>query len=86
MCVGGGGSSYPQPQRPEFDDSPPVVTGMQTGVENPKDKRKKELTLTLTLQQLKRNYQEVVEVILQNNNKQVEMQLETGQKIWLVLD
>ena len=40
MCVGGGGRSYPQPQRPEFEDSPPVVTGMQTGVENPKDTKK----------------------------------------------
>ena len=40
MCVGGGGRSYPQPQRPEFDDSPPVVTGSQTGVENPKDTNK----------------------------------------------
>ena len=37
MCIGGGGRSYPQPQRPEFEDSPPVVTGSQTGVENPKD-------------------------------------------------
>ena len=41
MCVGGGGGrSYPQPQRPEFEDSPPVVTGSQTGVENPKDTKK----------------------------------------------
>ena len=40
MCVGGGGCSYPQPQRPEFEDSPPVVTGSQTGVENPKDTKK----------------------------------------------
>ncbi len=40
MCIGGGGCSYPQPQRPEFEDSPPVVTGMQTGVENPKDTKK----------------------------------------------
>ena len=40
MCVGGGGRSYPQPQRPEFEDSPPVVTGSQTGVENPKDTKK----------------------------------------------
>ena len=39
MCVGGG-PSYPQPQRPEFEDSPPVVTGIQTGVENPKDTKK----------------------------------------------
>ncbi len=40
MCVGGGSRNYPQPQRPEFEDSPPVVTGMQTGVENPKDTKK----------------------------------------------
>ena len=40
MCIGGGGRSYPQPQRPEFEDSPPVVTGSQTGVENPKDTKK----------------------------------------------
>ena len=40
MCVGGGGRSYPQPQRPEFDDSPPVVTGRQTGIDNPKDTKK----------------------------------------------
>ena len=40
MCVGGGSRSYPQPQRPEFEDSPPVVTGSQTGVENPKDTKK----------------------------------------------
>ena len=40
MCVGGGGRSYPHPQRPEFEDSPPVVTGSQTGVENPKDTKK----------------------------------------------
>ena len=40
MCVGGRGRSYPQPQKPEFDDSPPVVTGRQTGVENPKDTKK----------------------------------------------
>ena len=40
MCVGGGGRSYPQPQRPEYEDSPPVVTGSQTGIENPKDTRR----------------------------------------------
>ena len=32
------GSSQPAaPPKPEFDDSPPVVTGMQTGIENPKN-------------------------------------------------
>ena len=40
MCVGGGRRSYPQPQRPEYEDSPPVVTGSQTGIENPKDTRR----------------------------------------------
>ena len=28
------------PPKPEFDDSPPVVTGMQTGIENPKNTTK----------------------------------------------
>ena len=90
MCIGGGVSSYPQPQKPEFDDSPPVVTGKQTGVENPKDtkkateelkirrKRKKELTLTLTLQQLKKNYQEVEEVLEQR--KKVKEVLDSDQE------
>ena len=40
MCIGGSSRSYPQPQRPEFEDLPPVVTGSQTGVENPKDTKK----------------------------------------------
>ena len=90
MCVGGGGRSYPQPQRPEFEDSPPVVTGSQTGVENPKDtkkateelkirrQKKKELTLTLTLQQLKKDYQEVEEVLEQR--KKVKEVLDSDQE------
>ena len=38
MCFGRS-QSTPIPQR-TFDDSPPVVTGSQTGVENPKDTKK----------------------------------------------
>ena len=38
MCFGSSRSA-PAPQR-TFDDSPPVVTGTQTGIENPKDTKK----------------------------------------------
>jgi len=43
MCFGRS-QSTPVPQR-TFDDSPPVVTGSQTGVENPKDTKKATETL-----------------------------------------
>lgn len=56
MCIGGGGRSYPQPQRPEFEDSPPVVTGMQTGVENPKDTRRATEELRIQRQQREGTY------------------------------
>ena len=36
MCFFGS-SQRTAPPKPEFDDSPPVVTGMQTGIENPKN-------------------------------------------------
>ena len=41
MCIGGS-PSYAVPQRQEaaFKDAPPVVTGLQTGVDNPKDTKK----------------------------------------------
>ncbi len=41
MCIGGS-PSYAVPQRQEaaFKDAPPVVTGSQTGVDNPKDTKK----------------------------------------------
>jgi len=56
MCVGGGGRSYPQPQRPEFDDSPPVVTGSQTGVDNPKDTKKATEELKINRQKKEGTY------------------------------
>ena len=41
MCIGGS-PAYAVPQRQEaaFQDAPPVVTGSQTGVDNPKDTKK----------------------------------------------
>ena len=39
MCFFGG-SQAAAPPKPEFDDAPPVVTGKQTGVDNPIDTKK----------------------------------------------
>ena len=38
MCIGG--RSQAVQQTPTFRDAPPVVTGSQTGVNNPKDTKK----------------------------------------------
>ena len=38
MCIGG--RSQPIQQAPTYRDAPPIVTGSQTGVENPKDTKK----------------------------------------------
>ena len=41
MCFfGGGAKAAPAPKKAEFADSPPVVTGKQTGVDDPKDTKK----------------------------------------------
>jgi len=42
MCFFGGGAAKaaPVPKKAEFEDAPPVVTGKQTGVDNPKDTKK----------------------------------------------
>lgn len=40
MCFFGGGARATTPPKTTFDDSPPVVTGMQTGVDNPVDTAK----------------------------------------------
>jgi len=46
------GSSQPAaPPRPEFDDAPPVVTGSQTGVDNPIDTAKATETLRIERQE-----------------------------------
>ena len=41
MCFfGGGAKAAPVREKPEFKDAPPVVTGKQTGVDDPKDTKK----------------------------------------------
>ena len=41
MCFfGGGAKAAPVREKPEFKDAPPVVTGEQTGVDDPKDTAK----------------------------------------------
>lgn len=40
MCFIGGVQAAPAPKKPEFADAPPVVTGKQTGVDDPKDTQK----------------------------------------------
>ena len=41
MCFfGGGAKAAPAPKKAEFADAPPVVTGKQTGVDDPKDTKK----------------------------------------------
>ena len=40
MCFFGGAKAAPAPKKAEFKDAPPVVTGKQTGVDDPKDTKK----------------------------------------------
>ena len=40
MCFGGGGSTQPRVQKYQSKNDAAVITGMQTGVENPKDTKK----------------------------------------------
>ena len=40
MCFFGGAKAAPAPKKAEFKDAPPVVTGKQTGVDDPKDTAK----------------------------------------------
>ena len=40
MCFFGGAKAAPAPKKAEFKDAPPVVTGKQTGVDDPKDTEK----------------------------------------------
>ena len=40
MCFGMGGSATTTEKKPKFSNAPPVVTGKQTGVDNPKIQRK----------------------------------------------
>jgi len=40
MCFGGGGSTQPKVAKYQSKNDAAVITGMQTGVENPKDTKK----------------------------------------------
>lgn len=40
MCFGGGGSTQPRVQKYQSKNDAAVITGMQIGVENPKDTKK----------------------------------------------
>ena len=57
MCIGGS-PSYAVPQRQEaaFKDAPPVVTGEQTGVDNPKDTKKATEELKIRRQKKEGSY------------------------------
>ena len=57
MCIGGS-PSYATPQRETaaFQDAPPVVTGKQTGVENPKDTKKATESLMIKRQKEEGTY------------------------------
>ena len=52
MCFFGGGARAATPPKTTFDDSPPVVTGMQTGVDNPVDTAK--VTEELKIKRMKK--------------------------------
>tara|TARA_Y100000401_G_scaffold114307_1_gene116174 strand:+ start:166 stop:516 length:351 start_codon:yes stop_codon:yes gene_type:complete len=57
MCIGGR-PAYAVPQRQEssFKDAPPVVTGTQTGVDNPKDTKKATENLKIKRQKKEGTY------------------------------
>tara|TARA_R100000734_G_C3291131_1_gene82944 strand:- start:508 stop:861 length:354 start_codon:yes stop_codon:yes gene_type:complete len=59
MCIGGS-PAYATPQRETaaFQDAPPVVTGKQTGVENPKDTKKATEELKIKRQKKEGTYVE----------------------------
>ena len=57
MCIGGTPSfAAPQQQTPEFQDAPPIVTGSQIGVENPKDTKKATEELKIKRKKRERTY------------------------------
>ena len=73
MCFFGS-SQRTAPPKPEFKDSPPVVTGMQTGVKNPKDTGK-------ATEQLKIKRQKKEGTYVDPNLSVLEDSLTTGSKM-----
>ena len=58
MCIGGMSPVYATAQRQEsaFKDAPPVVTGTQTGVDNPKDTKRATENLKIKRQKKEGTY------------------------------
>ena len=57
MCIGGRpANAVPQRQESSFKDAPPVVTGTQTGVDNPKDTKKATENLKIKRQKKEGTY------------------------------
>ena len=55
MCFGGGGGTMSTPQR-EYQNRPVIVTGSQTGVDDPKDTAKATETLKIQRQKEEGTY------------------------------
>ena len=55
MCLGGGRATTTE-KKPKFSNAPPVVTGKQTGVENPKDTKKATESLMIQRQKEEGTY------------------------------
>ena len=56
MCFGMGGSATTTEKKPKFSNATPVVTGKQTGVENPKDTKKATESLMIQRQKEEGTY------------------------------
>ena len=56
MCFGMGGSATTTEKKPKFSNAPPVVTGKQTGVDNPKDTKKATESLMIKRQKEEGTY------------------------------
>ena len=56
MCFGMGGSATVTEKKPKFSNAPPVVTGKQTGVDNPKDTKKATESLMIKRQKEEGTY------------------------------
>ncbi len=57
MCFGMGGSATTTTEKkPKFSNAPPVVTGKQTGVDNPKDTKKATESLMIKRQKEEGTY------------------------------
>jgi len=75
MCFFGGAKAAPAPKKAEFDDAPPVVTGKQTGVDDPKDTAKATEKLKMSRKKEEGTY---VDPTVNTNLDRTESLLKTG--------